>query len=371
MASFKERVTRRVDRVRSLHPGVDHAFRTVKHYGEVDGNAQAGAVTYFGFLSFFPILALAFVVVGVLAHVYPDLRHDLRTQVDALLPGVVGGKKGQIPLSTFENAAATLGVLGVLGLLYSGLGWLSGMRAALEVMFRVPRREQPSLVKGKLLDLATLVTIGAVLLLSVGLSTLVVGFSSSLLGLVGIDATALLPHLVLGLLALVLAAAATSLLMVSMFKLLVESHVPRKAMWEGAVFGAVGFEVLKAAANWLLASTRGQPAFQAFGVALILLVWINYFSRLVMYSAAYAYTAPEARTRREAATPRPADAAPTDEEPSPEVPVSVPPQRPAVGAHRAEAAERGERDRLITVGAVAGAAVAGVAVTRVARRRSR
>ena len=33
-------------------------------------------------------------------------------------------------------------------------------------------------------------------------------------------------------------------------------------------------------------------------MALILLVWINYFSRLVMYSAAWAYTAPSARAQR-------------------------------------------------------------------------
>ena len=41
----------------------------------------------------------------------------------------------------------------------------------------------------------------------------------------------------------------------------------------------------------LLASTKGQPAFQAFGIALILVVWINYFSRVTLYAAAYARTA--------------------------------------------------------------------------------
>ena len=77
-----------------------------------------------------------------------------------------------------------------------------------------------------------------------------------------------------------------------MFKLLVvESHVPRGALVRGALLGAVGFEVLKLGANLLLKQTQGNPAFQVFGVTLILLVWINYFSRLVMYAAAWAYTA--------------------------------------------------------------------------------
>ena len=36
-------------------------------------------------------------------------------------------------------------------------------------------------------------------------------------------------------------------------------------------------------------------------IALVLLVWINYFSRLVLYAAAWSYTAPQARAAREAA----------------------------------------------------------------------
>ena len=36
------------------------------------------------------------------------------------------------------------------------------------------------------------------------------------------------------------------------------------------------------------------------GVALILLVWINYFSRLIMYSVAWAYTSPAALEQRTA-----------------------------------------------------------------------
>ena len=46
----------------------------VQHYGAVNGNAQAGAVTYFGFLSFFPILALGFFVIGLVAQLYPDIK---------------------------------------------------------------------------------------------------------------------------------------------------------------------------------------------------------------------------------------------------------------------------------------------------------
>ena len=134
------------------------------------GNAQAGAVTFFGFLSFFPILALAFFAVGVLAQVYPELRSDIRVEIENLFPGVVGGDEGEIPLKTFEDFGATLGIVGALGLLYSGLGWLGAMRDALEAVFLLPRREKPNLVVGKLRDMGTLVLLGLVLIVSVALS---------------------------------------------------------------------------------------------------------------------------------------------------------------------------------------------------------
>src|SRR5690348_1771953 len=132
MAPWKDRLDRKVREVRKRYPLVDHVLAMLGHYGDVNGAAQAGAITYFGFLSFFPVLALAFFAVGVVAHVYPDAQHQLTTAIGRVLPGIVGNQQGEIPLSTFEKNASAVGVLGLLGLLYSGLGWLDAMRTALE-----------------------------------------------------------------------------------------------------------------------------------------------------------------------------------------------------------------------------------------------
>lgn len=77
-----------------------------------------------------------------------------------------------------------------------------------------------------------------------------------------------------------------------MFRLLAAPDLPARSMWSGALLGAVGFEVLKQISGILIRSTQGQPAFQVFGLALILVVWINYFSRVVLYAAAWAWTDP-------------------------------------------------------------------------------
>jgi membrane protein len=316
MASVKERLAARLARLRDRLPWLDHLLRMLSHYGTVNGNGQAGAVTYFGFLSFFPILAIGFFAVGLLAHVYPEARTQMVQAVDEVLPGVIGSGQGEIPLTTIESYSGTVGIVGLVAVLYAGLGWLSGMRQSLEVMFAVPRREQPSFVLGKLRDLGMLGLIGFTLLVSVALSGAVTGFSGTILGWLGIDPDSTVPALGLNLVGHLLAIAASTVLLSSMFMLLVvESHVPRAALVRGALLGAVGFEVLKLAANLLLAQTKHQPAFQAFGVALILLVWINYFSRLVMYSAAWAYTSPVALAHRTAEAMRAPGAALTVDDP--------------------------------------------------------
>lgn len=298
MASLKERLTSRLARLRERRPSVDHAIRTVLHYGDVRGNDQAGAVTFFGFLSFFPIMALAFFVVGYLSAVYPELRLEVVTTVEKALPGVIGTGEGKIPLETFEENAGRAAGIGAAGLLYSGLGWISGMRRALAAMFKLPETEHPNFLVGKLRDLRTLVLLGVIMLVSLSLSAGVSWFSELILGWMELDGS-WLAAVVLWVVTHALAIGATTLLFLAMFRFLAQPHIASRALWQGAFAGAVGFEVLKAVAAWLIALSTGGAAAQTFGVALILLVWINYFSRLVMVSAAWAYTAPVAQEVRE------------------------------------------------------------------------
>ena len=317
-----------------------------EHYGRVKAGQQAGAVTYFGFLSFFPILALAFFVIGFVARVYPGARDDLVSAIQAVLPGIIGNGTGQLSIDDFESSAGTAGILGVVGLLYSGLGWLSALRDALTVVFELPSREQPNFVVGKLRDLVTLVVVGLVLVLAVAVTGFVAGFSTDLLDWVGLDTQ--LAWLVV-LLSIVLGLAANSVLFFALFRLLAEPATPSRSLWSGALLGAVGFEVLKQLSGLLLASTQGQPACQAFGIALILLVWINYFSRLVLYAAAWAHTTAAARAMRPASGPAPLQG----------------PQAPPVPARSVEPEDR----RWVAPFAAGGAAM--LALVAVVRKRER
>jgi membrane protein len=307
VASLKERVSDRIEETRKRRPLVDHAVRTFRHYGKVMGNLQAGAVTYFAFLSFFPVLALAFAVIGYVARIYPDAQDDLVKAINTVLPDMVGTKRGQISLQTIQDSAPGILSVGLLVVLYSGLGWLTSMRDALLVLFEMPPSEQPNLVIGKVRDLVALITIGVVLVVSVGVAGVVKALSDQILDWLGLGSGL---GWLLGLLGTLIGLLANMVLFWALFRVLAKPEIPPRSLWSGALLGAVLFEILKWASTYLIASTKSQPAFQAFGIALILLIWINYFSRVVMYAAAWAHTSRDARAVRERKQPERAVASP-------------------------------------------------------------
>ena len=144
--------------------------------------------------------------------------------------------------------------------------------------------------------------------------------------------------------------AANSLLFFTIFFLLARPNVPKRSLWSGALLGAIAFELLKQLSTWLIASTKNQPAFQAFGIALILVVWINYFSRVVMYAASWAHTTREAILERQLRLPDDSD---------------LVPEGPAVGPLGAHA-KHTSYPASVLVGA---GSVIGILIARLVRRR--
>ena len=95
MASLKERVTAGSPRSAASTGPSTTGCRTQEHYGEVQASQWAGAVTYFGFLSIFPILALAFFFVGYISKVFPDAQDTLVEAINSMLPGIIGDGDGR------------------------------------------------------------------------------------------------------------------------------------------------------------------------------------------------------------------------------------------------------------------------------------
>ncbi|WP_159943866.1 MULTISPECIES: YihY/virulence factor BrkB family protein [unclassified Nocardiopsis] len=271
--------------LRRRRPAVDHLVRAYERYADRNGNQLAGAVTYFTFLAFFPLLALGFAAVGYLAAVQVEVGDYLQQALDDVLPGL----SDQLPVEQIARVRVGASVLGALGLLYAGLNSVAALREALHSIWLKNLREGPNLLLRKAVDLLLMLGLGAALLLTVAVTSVAQAATQWLLSLVGLEGS-LAADLALRLLALVIAVSVNMAIFVLAFTLLSGSGRPARMMWRGALLGAVGFEVLKATAALLLAGTLGNPVYASFAVLVGLLVWINLVMRLVMFSAAWTAT---------------------------------------------------------------------------------
>ncbi len=271
--------------LRRRHPSVDHLVRAYERYADRNGNQLAGAVTYFAFLSFFPLLALAFAVVGFLAAREVELTSYLERALDEVLPGL----SQQLPMEQIADARVGASVLGLLGLLYAGLNSVSALREALHSIWLKSLKQGPNFVLRKLTDLLVMLGLGSALLFTVAFTSVMQTATVWLLSLVGLDGS-LVANLALRGLALVIAVGVNMCLFLLVFALLSGAGRPTRTMWRGALVGAVGFEALKTLAATLLAGTLSNPVYASFAVLVGLLVWINLVMRVVMFSAAWTAT---------------------------------------------------------------------------------
>lgn len=283
-------VKERIRAERARRPWLDHAVRAYDRNSEVLGGQLAAAVTYFGFLSFFPLLALAFALVGYVSDIYPGAQDGVTNAVEGAFPSLVGTGEGQIDIQDVIGAKAGAGLIGLVGLLYAGLGWLDALRDSLRRVFGTAGLEI-SLVRKKLVDIAVLAMLGSALLLSVVVSSLATAATAYVLDFAGL-ADSQAATLTLKALSVGLALAVDVVIFAILLSRLSGARCPWRQVRSGAILGAVGFEVLKLLGTFLIAKTTANPLYATFGVVVGLLVWINLNSRLIVFAAAWTATQP-------------------------------------------------------------------------------
>ena len=157
----------RVRVVRSRSAVVDHAVRALDRQSEVLGGQLAAAITYYGFLSFFPLLALAFSLVGYLSGAVPGAGLMETPDIEDAFPSLIGTGPGQLDIQDVIDARVSAGIIGLLGLAYAGLGWLDSVRDALRRVFGTAG-DRPSLVRRKLVDVVVLSMLGLLIAAFIG-----------------------------------------------------------------------------------------------------------------------------------------------------------------------------------------------------------
>ncbi|MBO0827371.1 MAG: YihY/virulence factor BrkB family protein [Streptosporangiales bacterium] len=289
VARGKARVGTWLRTARGRSPAFDHMVRAYKRFSDQNGTMLAGSVTYFGFLSFFPLLAVAFAILVYVVVVYPDARAQVENALQSTFPGLIGTGEGRIDLSKTTGAGVGVGIIGLAGLIYSGTGWIDALRDALRSMWLQPPDKAPNIVIKKLLDLVVLVAFGVALVASVSFSSLATSATRLAVDAVGGSHVTGM-GVTLRILAIVVAVAFDSVVFALLFGVLPGVRSPLRLLVRGAVLGAIGFEVLKLIGTWLIGRTTSNPVYGAFAIMVGLLIWINFVSRVTLLAAAWTAT---------------------------------------------------------------------------------
>ena len=260
------------ERIRE-RPVLGVALDTVERFGRDRGGYLAAAVTYRAFLSLFPLLLVAFSVIGFVLAGRPDLHRGLATGLSEQVPGlrVVLGDN----LQALVDARAATGILGVAGLLWAGLGATQAAGFAVSRVFRV-QPDRP-FWKTKVWALGT---------------TLVLG----LLGLLGVAAVAAVGNLSPagpGGAALMIAGPVVGLaldfaLFLIAYRLLTHREgPPLRSLWKGALLAAAGWGGLKIVGTWYVARTVASSTaiYGTLAGAIGILLLVHLASQLLLYGA--------------------------------------------------------------------------------------
>ncbi len=239
------------------------ALRVQARFSEVHGGYLAAAVTVTAFLSLFPLLLAVIGLVGIISAGAENLPGDVIERL-----GLTGDAARMLreSFATAEQSGKAASVVGVLGLLWTGLGLVAAFQFAFDAVWQISGRG----LKEKLFGLAWLGGAGLLFAVSFAATALV----------------RLLPGPAWPL-ALAVTLVVGAALWLWTFKALTNRDVGWRSLVPGAVIGALGLEVLKLVGGVYVPRivSSSSALYGSIGVVFAVLAWLLVFGRLVVYAA--------------------------------------------------------------------------------------
>ncbi|MET0478548.1 MAG: YihY/virulence factor BrkB family protein [Actinomycetota bacterium] len=252
-------------------------WAVIQTFSKAEGALLSGSMAYYTFLSLLPLLMVAAFVIATFADPEPEARAAVAEALNQVFPGVGTDVFEGVINQVVQNSAA-LGVFGLLSVAYAGSGFVGSMTACLNRMWQVPSGRNP--VGQKIVNILIVMMLGTVLL---GSALLTIWVSATAQRTLALEATSPVISMIEEL------AGPASMLVVL---LLLYRFLPaRKQSWlrelPGAVFGGIGFYVLKRGFDYWASQSAGVGALPRSLVSVVLLlVWLGFFGQLILYGAA-------------------------------------------------------------------------------------
>jgi membrane protein len=252
----------RVDEYQRRHRWVGLPLAVLYKFVDDQGGYLTALITYYGFVSLFPLLLLLVTGLGFTLQNSPGLQQQVLDSALAQFP-VIGDQIGA-NIHSFHGSVFAL-VTGIAGSLYGGLGVVQATQSALNKMWGVPRGSRPDPIRARLRSLLLLAAGGVVMVVTTALTAL-----SALASDTGVSAAAAQVG------AMISAIAIDVGLFMVVSRVLTARRLSTGDVWAGAVVAGLVWQGLQwAGAFGLGHMLRGATAtYGMFAIVLGLLAWI-------------------------------------------------------------------------------------------------
>jgi YihY family inner membrane protein len=261
-----------LDRFQQRHHWAGLPLAVLYKFVDDQGSYLAALITYYGFLSLFPLLLLLSTILNFVLAGDVHLQHQVLNSALGQFPIV--GNQLRDPRGVSGSGFGL--AVGILGTLYGGLGVAQAMQNAMNTIWRVPRNSRPNPFKSRARSL--------VLLVVVGLSII----GTTILSGLGASASAFGATLGVGIKVLLVAAAflVNTAVFYLGFRVATARDLTVRQILPGAVAAAVGWQLLQAFGTLYVGHVvkNASVTNSVFALVLGLIAWI-YVEALIVVLA--------------------------------------------------------------------------------------
>ena len=161
-------LSERLDGYQRTHRWAGFGLAVIYKFIDDFGTYLAALLTYYAFVSFFPLLLLFSTILGFVLRGSPTLQHQLLHSALQQFP-VIGQ---QLSAPEHLGGGVTGLVVGILVALYGGLGIAQAVQYAMNTAWAIPKHRRPNPFVARLRSLMLLLSAGLAVLCSSGLSVL-------------------------------------------------------------------------------------------------------------------------------------------------------------------------------------------------------
>ena len=262
--------------------------RVFQRYSQTNGSLLSGGMAYQSLFAIFAAVWVGFSVVGIYVHSDKDLYDQLIATINQAVPNLVGphGAISTEMLNTANRTLSITGIIALVGLIWTALGWLASTRTAIRTIFGVGNDKRNFFVQ-RGFDALQALAFGVGLIASALVALLTRQFLEGILGYLGFGAHTLLAVILVNGLSILISALINFGTLAGMYRVLSHLYIPWRNLFLGSAIGAVALVVLSQASGYLLRGASRNPLLASFAVFVALLLWFNFVCQVILICAAW------------------------------------------------------------------------------------